>query len=150
MSDHYHLAQANVARMRAPLEAPVMDGFRKQLAAINAAAEHSPGFVWRLQTEAGDSTAVRAFEDELVLFNMSVWTSIDDLRFYVYRGAHSGPFRDRMQWFTPLEPPFVLWWISVGHEPTVDEAKEKLDRLRSMGPTAEAFTFKRPFPAPGS
>ena len=143
-----HLAQANIARMHGPLDSDVMEGFRKQLEAINAAADHSPGFVWRLQTEAGDSTGIRAFDDERILFNMSVWASLEDLQFYVYRGAHSAPFRDRKQWFEPMDPPLVLWWIPAGHLPTVEEALEKFGLLRKQGPTENAFTFRNAFPAP--
>ena len=144
---NHHLAQANVARMKGPLESPVMEGFRKQLAAVNAAADHSQGFVWRLQTAKGDSTEVRAFEDERILFNMSVWSSLEDLQFYVYRSGHSGPYRDRARWFEPLDPPFVLWWIPVGHTPSVDEALEKLTLLDEEGPSEAAFTFQKFFPA---
>lgn len=143
------LAEANVARMKGPLDSEIMEGFARQLAAINAAADHSPGFVWRLQTEAGDSTDVRAFDDDSILLNLSVWTSIEDLHFYVYRGAHSGPFRDRRQWFEPIEQPLVLWWIEAHHRPTVEEAIERFALLRERGPTPAAFTFKQSFPPPG-
>ena len=146
----FWLAQANIARMKAPLDDPAMAGFVSQLERINAVADASPGFVWRLQTEDGDATALRAFEDERILFNMSVWESLEALHAYVYRGEHVGPLRDRRLWFEPLEgPPLVLWWIEAGHTPTVEEAKERLRTLADTGPTPEAFTFRRPFPAPG-
>ncbi len=148
MTKDHHLAQANIARMKGPLDSAVMEGFRRQLDAINAAADHSRGFVWRLQTESGDSTDIRAYDDESILFNLSVWETVEDLHFYVYRGAHSGPFRDRKLWFEPTESPLVLWWVPVGHRPTVEEAVEKLDALREHGPTPAAFTFKEAFPAP--
>lgn len=148
MSERYHLAQANLARMRAPLEDPVMEDFRKQLDAINAAADHSPGFVWRLQTDAGDATDVRIHDDERILFNASVWTTLEDLRFYVYRGAHAGPFRERRRWFDPSGSASVLWWVPAGHRPTVEEAMERLGLLERHGPTPEAFTFQTHFPPP--
>jgi hypothetical protein len=145
------LAQANIARMRAPLADPVMEGFRSQLERINALADRSPGFVWRLQTDEGDATAVRAYDDERVLFNMSVWESLEALHAYVYRSDHVGPLRGRRAWFEPLSvPSLVLWWIPASHTPTVAEAREKLERLRELGPTAGAFTFRQPFPAPGA
>ena len=146
----YHLAQANVARMTAPLDDRVMDGFRSQLDRINAIADRSPGFVWRLQTDEGNATAIRAYEDPLILFNMSVWESLDTLHQYVYRSAHAGPLRDRRQWFEPQEGPIlVLWWITAGHVPTVDEAQARFEMLKSRGPTHDAFTFRHPFPPPG-
>jgi hypothetical protein len=146
----FHLAQANIARMRAPLKDPRMESFVAQLEPINALAEASPGFVWRLQTDEGDATAIRAFEDERILINLSVWESIEDLHRYVYRSAHAGPLRDKRQWFEPLGAPhLVLWWVPEAHRPTPAEARERLELLQRHGPTPEAFTFQRPFPRPG-
>ena len=147
----FHLAQANVARMRAPLADPIMEGFRSQLERINALADRSPGFVWRLQTEEGDATAVRAFDDPIILFNMSVWESLEALHAYVYRSDHVAPLRGRRAWFEPTTgPSLVLWWIPASHTPTVEEARGKLELLRELGPTRAAFTFRQPFPAPGA
>jgi uncharacterized protein DUF3291 len=150
-TDHFHIAQANVAHMRAPLEDPIMEGFRSQLDRINAIADRSPGFVWRLQTPEGDATAIRAYDDERILFNMSVWESIAALHHYVYRSDHVGPLRQRRDWFLPMKGPvLVLWWIRAGHVPTVDEAKDRLRWLTERGATADAFTFRQPFAPPGS
>jgi hypothetical protein len=146
----FHLAQANVATMRGPLEDPIMEGFRSQLDHINALADGSPGFVWRLQTEAGNATGIRAYEDEQILFNMSVWESIEALHAYVYRSDHAGPLRARRQWFVPTTgATVVLWWIPVGSLPTIEEAKERLALLQARGPNREAFTFRSPYPPPG-
>ena len=145
----FHLAQANIARTRAPLDDPLMHGFVSRLESINALADESPGFIWRLQTDAGDATAIRAFGDD-ILFNMSVWESLESLHQFVYRSAHLGPLRARRAWFDPLEGPIlVLWWIPAGHQPSVEEAKERFAILEAKGPCAEAFTFRQPFPAPG-
>jgi len=145
----WHLAQANIAPMKAPIEDPLMERFRLQLDRINAVADASPGFVWRLQTEGGNSTDIRAFEDPLVLFNMSVWEDMEALHGYTYRGEHRGPLRDRREWFDKAEgPSFVLWWIPAGHTPTIDEAKAKLALLAERGPSPDAFTFRNPFPKP--
>jgi hypothetical protein len=145
-----HLAQFNIARMRAPIDDPVMEGFRSQLERINAIADQSPGFVWRLQTEDGDATAVRPYPDPLTIVNMSVWESLEALHGYVYRSPHAGPLRDRRQWFEPAEGNIlVLWWVPAGHLPSVEEAVERLEHLRVHGPSETAFTFRQPFPAPG-
>jgi len=145
----FHLAQVNIGRIRAPLEDPVMDGFRSQLDAINALADRSPGFVWRLQTEEGNAMAIRPFADERMAINMSVWESLEALQQFVYHSAHVGPLRDRAQWFEPIEDPIlVLWWIPAGHVPTVAEALECLRRLKERGPSSDAFTFRKPFPSP--
>ena len=145
----FHLAQVNVGRLRAPLEDPLIEGFRSQLERINAVAEQSPGFVWRLQTPDGDATSIRPFEDDTILVNMSVWESFEALHQYVYEGPHLQLLRDRRDWFLPFDGPMLaLWWIPAGHIPTVDEAKQKLAELGRNGPTAAAFTFRTPFKAP--
>ena len=145
----FHLAQVNIGRLRAPIEDPIMEGFRSQLDSINALADRAPGFVWRLQTEEGNATAIRPFADERMAINMSVWESFDALRDFVYRSAHVGPLRDRSQWFAPIEGPILaLWWIPAGHVPTVDEAIERLRHLAARGPSPEAFTFRVAFPPP--
>ena len=145
----YHLAQANIGRLRAPIEDPIMEGFRSQLDPINALADRSPGFVWRLQTEDGNGLSIRPFADDRMAINMSVWESLETLQQFVYRSAHVGPIRDRRQWFEPIEGPIlVLWWIPAGHVPTVDEAVERLQRLKENGPSPAAFTFRTPFPPP--
>src|SRR5262249_54524264 len=123
--DRHHLAQANVARMRARLDDPLMAGFVAQLDGINALADRSPGFVWRLQTDDGNATSIRAFDDERILFNMSVWESIEALHEYVYRSKHVAVFRGRRQWFEPHPgPTLVLWWIESGSIPSIDEGKK--------------------------
>jgi PAS domain S-box-containing protein len=149
MAPRFHIAQANVAHMRAPLDDPIMAGFRSQLRLINAIAERSPGYVWRLQTDDGDATAIRAFPDPLVLINMSVWESPDALRSFVYRSAHARLLRDRAQWFVAQTVPIqVLWWVPAGEVPVVEEGVRRLELLRAHGPTADAFTFDTPFPPP--
>jgi hypothetical protein len=148
VSADFHLAQANIARMRAPMDDPVMQGFVEQLEPLNALADRSPGFVWRMQDEEGDATAIRVFEDELILFNMSVWESIEALQEYAYQSSHVAAVRARGDWFVPMSKPnFVLWWVSAGHIPTVEEAKERLTSLWEHGPTAAAFTFHARFGA---
>src|SRR5580765_4875513 len=146
----FHLAQVNIGRFVAPIDDPIMEGFRSQLDPINALADASPGFVWRLQTEDGNATAIRPFgDDDRMAINLSVWESLDALQKYVYQSAHVGPLRDRKQWFEPIEGPILaLWWIPAGHIPTVAEAMERLAWLKERGPSRDAFTFRMPFPAP--
>jgi hypothetical protein len=142
------LAQANIGLLRAPIDEPIMKGFRSQLDSINALADRSPGFVWRLQTEDGNALAIRPFADERMAINMSVWESLETLQQFVYASAHVGPLRDRKQWFESIEGPIlVLWWIPVGHIPTVAEGQERLRRLKERGPSPDAFTFRSPFPS---
>ena len=147
----WQLAQANIGKFRAPIDDPIMAGFKNQLDPINALADASPGFVWRLQTEDGNATAVRPDDhDPLMAINMSVWSSLEALQQYVYKSDHVGPLRDRKQWFQKIGGPIlVLWWIPAGHIPTVAEAMAKLAHLKQHGPTQDAFTFRAPFAAPG-
>jgi hypothetical protein len=143
--DHdFHIAQFNLARARAPLSDPLMRGFTSQLLRINRLADHSPGFVWRLQTEDGDATTIRAYpEDESLLLTLSVWESVEDLVEFSYRGEHAAVMRDREMWFHHIEEAYiVLWWVRAGHIPSLEESKERLAFLRQHGPTPKAFTFK--------
>ena len=145
----FHIAQVNIARMLAPLEDPSMAGFVDQLARINALADGTPGFVWRLADESGGAaTDIRAFEDERILVNMSVWESIEALYQFSYRGHHAGLLRDRGKWFEASSTRLALWWVPAGAVPSVDDAKRKLELLEAKGPTADAFTFRQQFPPP--
>jgi hypothetical protein len=149
MPRYYHLAQVNIARMRAPLDSELLSSFVALLPSINAAADASPGFVWRLQSDAGDATGVRAYADPLVLFNLSVWESVEALRQYTYQSSHLGVFRNRAEWFErPAGPSVALWWIPAGHLPSVEEGVERLEYQRANGETPAAFSLPRPFPMP--
>ena len=142
----WHLAQLNVGRLLAPLESETLAGFVAALEPINALADGHPGFVWRLQTDAGDATSIRPTEDDLFLINMSVWSSLETLRAFVYTTAHVQVLRQRRAWFEQLATShMVLWWVPAGHIPTVEEALARLERLRRAGPTPAAFTFRAPF-----
>lgn len=146
----HHLAQFNVARLRAPLDSEQLAGFVARIEEINALADQAPGFVWRLQDESGDATSYRPFDDDLIAVNMSVWTSMEALWEFVYRSAHLDVMRRRREWMHRMAEPFqVLWWVPAGHLPTLAEAVERLERLRADGPGPGAFTFREPHPAPG-
>lgn len=145
-SPGWHLAQVNIARLLAPLDAPQLAGFVARLDEINALADGSPGFVWRLQTTEGDATQLRVFPDDSILVTMSVWTSLEALQAFVYRSRHVELLRQRAQWFERLgAPAHALWWIPAGTLPTVSDARQRLDRVAAHGPTREAFAFHRPY-----
>lgn len=149
MTHDYHLVQVNIARAKAALDSPIMQGFVDQLDRINQLAETSPGFVWRLQTEDGDATALKVFDDELIIVNMSVWDSFESLKNYVYTGDHLSVLKNKKHWFEkPSAPTLALWWVPAGHLPTIEQAKSALRTLTTKGPSAQAFTFATPFPAP--
>ena len=151
MSTH-ELAQLNIGIFRAPIDSPEMAEFVANLDRINALAEQSPGFVWRLQTDEGNATAIRPFPDQdNVAINLSVWSDVDALNRFVFRSAHVEIMRRRREWFERMgEAYMVLWWIRAGHRPSVAEAIAKLEQLRAAGPTPAAFTFRHAFPPPGA
>lgn len=144
----YHLAQLNIAQMRTPMDSPEMADFVANLDRINALADSAPGFVWRLAGDDGNATAFRPFgEDTLV--NLSVWESVDALRAFVYQSAHVEIMKRRKEWFDRMPQAYmVLWWVPAGHQPGEAEAKERLQWLRTHGPSEQAFTFQQSFPAP--
>jgi hypothetical protein len=149
LSEAVHLAQINVARGLFPLDHPAMADFVTLLDVVNGVADADSGLVWRLKTESGGpSSYVKVPGDERMLINLTVWRSIDSLKNYVYRShEHAGAFRDRKRWFEePAEASFALWWVAAGDIPSVEEGFERLNMLRRLGPTSEAFTFKVTFP----
>ena len=151
ISRHFHLAQVNIARLRAPLDDPLLAGFVARLDDVNALADGAPGFVWRLQTDAGNATALRPYDDDRILFNLSVWQNPEHLREFVYRSAHVDVMRQRKSWFVRFDGPYyALWWVPAGHIPSVGEAKDRLEHLRAQGESPYAFSFARLFPSPDS
>ena len=153
MKTTYFLAQLNIALPRAPLESEQLAEFMAALDPVNAAADESPGFVWRLQTDDGDATGIRGFGDDRLIINMSVWESLAALRQFVYAsgGSHLGVMRRRREWFERMaKSHLVLWWVPAGHQPSLREAEERLAMLRDLGPTPSAFSFRHSFPAPDS
>lgn len=119
-----------------------MAGFVERLEEINALADSSPGFVWRLQCENGDATTIRIYDDPTILVNLSVWETVGQLRDFVYRSFHRELLRARATWFAPLNGHhLVVWPVAIGHEPAIDEACARLELLRREGPSERAFTF---------
>lgn len=150
----FDLAQVNVSRLLAPLESPELAAFVAALDEVNAAGDAAPGFRWRLQTEDGNATAVRAFgwdvaDSHGVIVNLTTWTSVEALAAFVFSEPHLAIMRRRREWFhRPVEAMTALWWVPRGHRPSTDEAEDRVRRLRRHGSTEYAFTFRTPFPAP--
>ena len=150
----FHLAQVNVAYMRAAQDDPLLADFVARLDEINALADESPGFIWRYVADSRDPAA-REYADTMVLFNMSVWQDIDALHAFTYRTAHAELFAARKKWFDDAmvrmqSRSMALWWIPAGTVPTVDEAKERLAHLTAHGPSTRAFTFKQRYSPEGA
>ena len=145
----YHLAQINISRLLAPLDDPQIAGFVSQLDEINALADDAAGFVWRLQSSSGNATDIAYNDDPFVIVNMSVWESVEALRNFVYKSEHIRVFRDRANWFEKAaKPNYCLWWIPIGHIPSVAEGRERLEHYQANGATPYSFWFSQQFPQP--
>lgn len=146
----FEIAQINVARFIREKDDPANEPFMAALDHVNARAEASPGFVWRLKDDSNNATDVEAVPgDSRFIVNMSVWRDMSALAAFAYRQSdHVAVFRRRHEWFEPMETSVALWWVPAGHRPTVEEGMAKLATLAAKGPTAEAFTFRALFAAP--
>ncbi|MEU9180414.1 DUF3291 domain-containing protein [Streptomyces sp. NPDC048550] len=141
------LAQVNIARLKYPLESAELKDFVDGLDPVNAVADTADGFVWRLQGEEGNATDERAFGDEWILVNMSVWRDADALTAFMYQGRHRELMARRREFFEQVaEAMAVMWWVPAGERPTVADAEERLLHLREHGPTPYAFTLRTSFP----
>ena len=151
MTQDWHLAQINVGRMLGPEGDPVVQGFFDALDEVNALADASPGFVWRLVGEGGaNATDIQSTADPLLLLNISVWTDAESLFDYVYRTAHTPVMAKRRDWFEKFDGAYMaLWWLPAGTIPTINDGLSRLWHLDRFGPTPHAFTFKLRFPPPG-
>lgn len=150
MQSDWNIAQINVATALYPLDDPRIAEFVQNLDKINQMAEETDGFVWRLKDEGtGDATSIQVSDDPKFIVNMSVWETIPSLFEFVYKTSHVAFVGKRKTWFEmPSRPAQVLWWVPIGHIPTLDEGLAKLKTLRENGPTREAFNFKTNFPHP--
>jgi len=150
----FELAQVNVARLVAPLDDPVLADFVAALDPVNTAADESPGFVWRLQTDEGNATAVHAFTWDVadsagVIVNMSVWSDVEHLGAFVYGEMHRQVLARRRHWFERMSEAWMAcWWVPAGHRPSTDEAEERVVHLRAHGPSPHAFTLRHSYPPP--
>lgn len=150
----FELAQVNIGRLVAPLDHAQLVGFVSLLAPVNAAADAAPGFVWRLQSDDGDATSIKAFEWDAghsvgVIVNMSVWTGVDELATFVFGEMHREVLRRRREWFHRMSEAYtVCWWVPAGHRPTTDEAEDRVRNLRVNGSNPRAFTLRDSYPRP--
>lgn len=145
----YHLCHLNIGPANGPLTDPVMEGFVAKLDEINQLAYQSPGFVWHLQIDINNPADLAMYGEPGMLFNLSVWESLEALYAYVYQSQHVQMMQRRKEWFGTMDGPnYVLWWIPAGELPTLEEGKQRIAYLAEHGPSAHAFTFKQSFPCP--
>jgi Domain of unknown function (DUF3291) len=146
----FELAQINIARFVHPKEHAINAPFMDALDEVNAKAEASPGFLWRLVGDGNNATDVEAVPgDSRLIVNMSVWKDLASLGAFAYRNSeHVAVFRRKHEWFEPMEVSLALWWVPAGHRPDAAEGMARIEMLARLGPTQDAFTFKAPFAAP--
>lgn len=142
-----HLAQLNIATLRHPIDDPRIADFVDALPLVNGAGETTPGYVWRLQSESGDATDIRVFDDPLVIVNLTVWESLDALKSFAYRGVHREFFRRRAEWFVPGSSRTALWWLPAEVLPTTGDARRRLDFIDAFGASPYAFEMGQLHPA---
>ena len=143
MSANQHLAELNIGRIRHPLDDPRMSDFVNNLDLVNGLAERSQGFVWRLKDENGSATSIRAFDDPLIIVNVSLWENAESLERYVWQTVHKRFYGRRHEWFDKFEGAyFVMWWVPAGHRPSIQDAIGRLDHLKHHGPTDQAFGWE--------
>lgn len=147
----HHLAQINIARFRVATDDPANADFMAALDPVNTIADAAPGFVWRLIGDGNDATDIEvASGDPRLVVNMSLWTDVEALADFAYRQPdHLAVMRRRKEWFDKIEAFMALWWVPAGHIPSVEEGMARIAHLATHGPSDHAFTFRRPFPAPG-
>jgi hypothetical protein len=146
-----HVAELNIGLLAAPIDSPQLADFVALLPEINALADASPGFVWRLTDDSGaNATSLRPYGPDIAV-NLSVWESVEHLRAFVYRSPHLAVMRRRRDWFRVYPGPYqVMWWVPAGHIPSLAEAGERLAWLAERGAGPDAFTFREPYPGPGT
>jgi Domain of unknown function (DUF3291) len=142
----FHLAQVNISPMLAPIDSPIMAEFVAGLVPINTIAEASEGFVWRLKGDDDNALALRVFDNDMIIINISIWESIEDLKQFAYQTAHSDFIKQRKKWFDRMPTPYLaMWWVKEGEITNPQSAKARLEYLTKNGDTQAAFTFKKVF-----
>ncbi len=146
------LAELNIGRLHEPLDHPDSAEFVAALDAVNMLAERTPGFMWRLKDDDGQSSSyVMSTDDPLDIINLSVWDGVESLKHFMYKSGHNAYLRRRREWFRPpAQPTLVCWWTPADEMPTPEVAMRRLDLLRRVGPRLEAFNLNVPFPKPES
>ncbi len=148
----YQLAEFNVARLHHPLDSAESAEFVAALDPINALAEATPGFVWRLLDDDGGSSInvdVDGIDDPLTIVNYSIWADLDSLKHFVNKSGHASYLRRRRDWFEPMDQATtVCWWIPAGTVPPVEEAHARLEHLRAEGPSGRGWPLTKPLPLP--
>ncbi len=138
-----NLAEINIARLRAPIDDPLVAPFMNALDKVNGIAERSEGFVWRLKDDSGNATELNYSDDPYIISNASVWRDLPSLQNFVFNTVHKQFMQRKSEWFEILETQhFVMWNVEEGHQPTLDEARIKIALFDQKGASADAFDWE--------
>ncbi|MDB5666050.1 DUF3291 domain-containing protein [Cypionkella sp.] len=139
----YHLAELNVGRLLAPTDDPRVAEFMGALDRVNGLGKRMPGFVWMMEGsgEPGvGNTEAKLDGDPQFVSNLTVWDSAEALENFVFGTVHRVFYARRAEWFEILgKMHFVMWWVPVGHKPSLEEALARLADLQANGDTDRAF-----------
>ena len=143
--DGYHLAELNVGRLLAPTDDPRVAEFMANLDRVNGLGKRMPGFVWMMEGsgEPGTGNTENSIgDDPQFVANLTVWQDAPSLEKFVWGTIHKQFYERRQEWFEVLGAMhFVMWWVPEGHEPTLEEAMDRLEHLRTHGATEHAFDW---------
>ena len=135
-----HVAELNIGRLKYDVDDPRLADFMDNLDKVNAIAERVEGFVWRLTGDGDNATDII---HDGVNVNMSVWESAEALENFVWNTVHVKFYRRKPEWFDHIEDRYlVMWPIEEGHIPTLDEAFERLEYLKTHGSSDYAFGWE--------
>jgi len=138
-----NLAELNISRWKIEPGSDAAMGFVRNVARVNRVAEEAPGFVWRLKDEQRDANGRNAVVDgDDMIMTLSTWESAEDLENFVWKTVHKRIYNDKHQWFGEMQSHnLVMWWVDEGHQPEIEEARERLDFLDDNGNSDFAFDW---------
>lgn len=139
----HYLAELNVGRLLAAPGDPRVAGFMAALDKVNGLGKRMPGFVWMMEGsgEPGTgNTEAKIDGDARFVSNLTVWQNVAALGDFVWKTVHRTFYERRAEWFEVLgKMHFVMWWVPAGHQPSLDEALERLALLQANGDSDQAF-----------
>ncbi|MGB0658906.1 MAG: DUF3291 domain-containing protein [Mangrovicoccus sp.] len=139
----YHLAELNIGRLLADPSDPRVAEFMEALDRINGIGKRSPGFVWMMEGSGEPNignTEAKIGGDPRFVSNLTVWEDVKTLEHFVWNTLHRQFYERRQEWFEVLgEMHFCMWWVPIGHQPSLEDALARLEHLRAHGDSDHAF-----------
>ena len=136
------IAQLNISVWKIDDTSAAAAPFNDNVERMNALAERSDGFIWRLLDEGRDANGRNVIGGPETLMTLSVWQSAAQLEAFAFSTVHRKIYVRKAEFFAKLQSHhLVLWNIEAGHRPTLDEAKVRLDHLNKHGNTDFAFDW---------